>query len=205
MRKLHLVGQKFYDWLVIAPALPKKNETYWLCRCKCGKEIEVGGKNLRYGRSKSCGCATKEMHGRSYTIEYATFRGMVMRCTNPNNKNWHLYGGKGVKVEWKSFDSFHRDMGDRPSRLHSIDRINGDGNYSKTNCRWATAQEQARNMKVNRLITANGITHCLAKWAEITGISRNCIEKRIDLLGWSPHKALTTPVQVHVRHENLAL
>lgn len=194
MLKLDLSGQTFTNWLVLAPASPKKKETYWLCRCSCGKEISVASKALRRGMSKSCGCATKEMHGRSNTVEYAIFRSMIMRCRNPNFKDWHLYGGKGIKVEWETFDEFHRDMGDRPSSSHSIDRKNGNGPYSKENCRWATAQEQARNMSTNRLITADGVTHCLATWADITGLSRNCIEKRIDLLGWSVDEALTTPV-----------
>lgn len=195
MRKLDLSGQTFTNWLVLAPALPKKNETYWLCRCSCGKQVDVAGKALRRGMSKSCGCATKEMHGESDSVEYAIFRKMLHRCNNPANKDWHLYGGKGVRVEWISFGDFLRDMGRRPSSRHSIDRKNSNGPYSKDNCRWATSQEQARNTSVNRLITADGITHCLAEWADITGLSRNCIEKRIDLLGWTISDALLIPLR----------
>jgi hypothetical protein len=200
MRKILLSGQQIANWFVIGPAPSKKHETYWRCRCACGKEADICAKNLRYGKSRSCGCATKEMHGESHTVEYALFHSMRNRCNNPNSRDWHLYGGKGVKIEWETFAEFHRDLGDRPSPQHSIDRINGNGNYSKNNCRWATAREQARNMRTNRLITVDGITKCSAEWAESTGLSRECIEARIDKLKWSHYDAIRAPVQMRRKH-----
>jgi hypothetical protein len=196
MRRQDLYTRTFGLWTVLDSAPSVKNETYWRCRCQCGKIVNVGTKNLTTGRSKSCGCATKELHGGSKSIEYAIWRRIWDRCTNPNNKTWYLYGGRGIKVEWQSFADFLADMGPLPSPLHSIDRYpDQDGPYSKDNCRWATARQQARNMRVNRMITANGETMCLAAWAEKSGISRNVIEKRLDVLCWSSERAVTQPVR----------
>lgn len=196
MRRIDLSNSVFGDWTVLSAAPSNNGETYWFCRCACGKEIKVGTKNLTTGRSVSCGCRTKEFHGASDTVEYAIWRKMLNRCNSPTTQDWALYGGRGITVEWTSFSQFVADMGPRPSPLHSIDRFpDQNGPYSKANCRWATAQEQARNTRVNRLITAFGETLCLAAWAERTGISRNCIEKRLDLLNWTVEDALTRPVR----------
>lgn len=195
MRLINLSGLTFGQWTVISRAKPQNGETLWKCRCTCGKEAKVGAKNLRRGLSRSCGCASKEFHGESESIEYATWRRINQRCTNPNNRDWHLYGGRGIRVEWTSFSEFLADMGPRPSPKHSVDRIDPNGPYAGPNCRWATAKQQARNMRVNRLLSARGETRCLSEWAEVTGLSRSCIEKRIDNLGWSIEKALFTPLR----------
>ena len=88
-------------------------------------------------------------HGMFGTYIYRIWSEMIQRCGNPNNQHWGHYGGRGIKVcdEWKDFRSFYRDMGDRPSPKHSIDRVDNDGNYEPSNCRWATKSEQNRNQR----------------------------------------------------------
>lgn len=80
------------------------------------------------------------------------FHGMKKRCNNPNDKRYASYGGRGIKCDWDTAEEFIADMGMRPSRDHSIDRIDNDGPYSKDNCRWATRVEQMRNQHRNRAI-----------------------------------------------------
>lgn len=96
----------------------------------------------------------RKKHGRHGTPEYISWGGMIQRCTNPNYYQFRLYGGRGIKVcdEWlKSFSAFYDDMGERPEGT-SLDRIDSDGNYEPSNCRWATALEQSRNRRPS--------THC---------------------------------------------
>ena len=200
MRRQDLAGLTFHEWTVLtaAPSSPS-GDTAWLCRCSCGKEKAVFTKALQRAMSKSCGCQSgRTFHGGSNTAEYRTWHRIWHRCTNPNNPDWMLYGGRGIRVDrrWAEFPAFLADMGTRPSALHSLDRHpDQDGPYSPENCRWATPKMQARNMRVNRMISHSGETLCLSAWAERTGISRECIEKRIDNLGWSIEDALTRPVR----------
>jgi len=123
---------------------------------------------------------------------------MLDRCYDEKNSAFHLYGGRGITVcsRWrKSFEAFQRDMGPRPSRRHSVDRINTDGNYEPGNCRWATPKEQARNMRSNRILTAFGKSLCVAAWAEETGIPVGVLRDRIGKLGWETERALSTPAR----------
>lgn len=200
MRRQDLTGMKFNHWTVLRTAPSgTSGDTKWMCVCICGDEKAVFTKALQRGMSKSCGCQSgREFHNGSNTAEYATWRRIIQRCTNPNNEDWHLYGGRGIIVDprWSTFAAFLSDMGGRPSPQHSIDRYpDQDGPYSPDNCRWATAQMQARNMRANRMIEYNEETMCLSAWADRTGLSRNCIEKRIDVLGWSIEDALTRPLR----------
>lgn len=120
---------------------------------------------------------------------------MVDRCTNPNACEFKNYGGRGIVVcdSWRhSFPNFLSDMGHRPSRKHSIDRIDNSLGYCPENCRWATIVTQARNRRNNRILTHDGKSMCIAEWAEATGIRQANIVNRINNLGWSVERALTT-------------
>lgn len=133
---------------------------------------------------------------RTQPSEYRAWSCMITRCTNPNFKDWHLYGGRGIVVcdRWlRSFADFFADVGARPSRFHSIDRWpNGDGDYETGNVRWATASEQCRNFSRNRNIEFNGETLPMVAWSERTGLKREIIADRLNR-GWSIEKTLTTP------------
>lgn len=132
--------------------------TAWECICSCGKTKIVNQSNIRSGNSRSCGClraeqlgARSKRHGYASrgvkTREYLIWVSMMQRCYNPNNKNYHRYGGRGIKVcdEWREgFINFLYSMGEKP-KGKSLDRINNDGDYSPENCRWATQKEQCMN------------------------------------------------------------
>jgi len=117
---------------------------------------------------------------------------MIHRCENPAVWNFHLYGGRGIKVcaRWRgSLANFIADMGPRPSRFHTLDRIDANGDYEKGNCRWATAEEQARNRRSNRLVTFRGSRMTLAEACELTGVKYETAKKRLKS-GWDTERAL---------------
>lgn len=135
------------------------------------------------------------------TPEYNSWGAMIQRCTNPRHAEFHNYGGRGISVcaEWRGRGGFARflaHVGRKPSPRHSIDRVDVDECYEPGNVRWSTPMEQANNMRVNRLITANGRTQTLSEWARETGLSVVGILNRIDLRGWTEDAAVTTPRQV---------
>lgn len=162
MRRLDLTGQRFERWRVLRRARGREHgRSYWLCLCLCSRKRIVHGSSLVQGTSKSCGCLTRETthlrtykHGHSnpHTPTYRTWCDMRRRCTNPNRSDAYLYSARGIKFckRWNNFANFLADMGVRPGRGYSIDRINNDGNYEPSNCRWATAHEQRMNQRPRR-------------------------------------------------------
>ena len=126
---------------------------------------------------------------------------MLTRCENVRAANYHLYGAQGITVasEWHRFENFLADMGERPADT-TLDRIDGTGNYEPGNCRWATAKQQRRNQRPLRMLTFRGETRCCAEWADIVGLTRNTIYRRLDRLGWSVEKTLTTPIDKKKSH-----
>ena len=113
---------------------------------------------------------------------YSTWISMRNRCNNPNNPSWRRYGGRGIRVckEWDSFDQWLADMGPKPSKNHSIDRINNDGNYEPQNCKWATQREQLRNIEKNRRVTVDGVSYLAIEFAEIAGLKTDTIVVRAE-------------------------
>lgn len=173
-----------------------------LCACDCGKEVTVALKYVKSGHTRSCGCARvtnnyrlRYTHGQSHTDEHNIWQGMKQRCYNENVERYPNYGGRGITVcaEWlNDFQQFYRDMGPRPSKFHSIDRINNDGPYSPENCRWATVSQQQRNKRRTVFLTANGERRSLSEWAELRGFSHITFFKRYQA-GWSDEEIVNTP------------
>ncbi len=133
-------------------------------------------------------------HGMAGTPTYQVWKGMRMRCLNPNEAGYKNYGGRGIYIceRWNTFANFLADMGQRPDR-HSIDRIDNNGPYAPENCRWAISKVQSRNKRNNFLITHNGQTKTLQEWAEITGIHYGTLRSRIIDSKWNTEKAFARP------------
>lgn len=135
-------------------------------------------------------------HGLMDTPEYRAWTGMRRRCHNRRCAEWDNYGGRGIEVceRWDRFLNFLSDMGHRPSPQHSLDRIDMNGHYEPSNCRWATRSEQNQNTRKNRFIIHNGLSLTLSEWSRRTGFSPAVITTRLDS-GWSVERTLTDPVR----------
>lgn len=192
-----LRDQKFGRLTVIGKGEPRKGRSTWLCACECGTHVVIEHTNLNRTHTKSCGCWKREQqtrHGMHDSPEYHTWESMWYRCTNPNAKFWHIYGGKGVRVcdRWRDFPSFYDDMGPRPTLQHSIERVRSSGNYEPGNCKWATPTEQSNNTSRNIYIEHQGETLTTAQWARKLNLNVNTLRNRIKR-GWTLDRALVKP------------
>lgn len=172
----------------------------WLCRCDCGRSIRIMIGNLSRGNSRSCGCLKSELsairmttHGMSRLPENKIWKDMKLRCLNPKYRSYPRYGGRGITIcaRWlNDFSAFFADMGPRPSRNHTIERTDNNGNYEPENCIWDTRKRQARNKSSTRYITVCGKELCMADVAEQFGIPYGRLKARLDI-GWPIERAIT--------------
>ena len=175
----------------------------WECQCDCGNATIVRADHLRSGCSRSCGCLRREdqsirakTHGQRKTRLYKIWQGMWFRCENPNAKCYQNYGGRGIRVcdEWHRFEPFFDwAMVNGYQENLTIDRINNDGDYEPSNCRWADTFIQSNNKRSTRYLTFNGQRKSVGEWSLITGFSRQLIYDRVFKHGWSVEQALTLP------------
>lgn len=202
--KIQMIGRNFGRLKVIKEAgKTKDNHIKWLCLCACGGNTVVDGRDLRKGSTTSCGCysiekATERVvkfntkHGECYTRLYRIWNGIHDRCNRKNSKNYRHYGGRGIKVceEWNDYLAFKTWALTNGYEEHlTIDRINVDGNYEPTNCRWITKQEQQNNKRTNRYIMYNGLTLTVTQWNKKMGYKRGTIENRL-LMNWDVERAI---------------
>jgi len=151
---IDITGRRFSRWVVLSLyAKGAGAHATWVCQCDCGTRSVVDGVHLRRGKTRSCGCLrTEQLTTHGYTAGYtrSTYRiwdAMRQRCTNPNHSHYRRYGGRGISVchRWlHSFEDFLADMGPRPEG-YSIERINNDGNYEPSNCKWIPLADQQKN------------------------------------------------------------
>lgn len=207
-----LVGEIFDRWSVlrfVGYFIQTDNHPVaaWLCRCRCGKYGIRNGSILRIGATRSCGCLSKDCrigrlrHGETGTPLNKKWVSMISRCTRKSaGKSWEDYGGRGIKVcdRWLVYENFRDDMAPTYKPGLSLERIDNNGNYEPTNCRWATDKEQANNRRSNLLITFRGETLTSSQWQDRTGIKGGTIRKRLHD-GWSVELSLTTPTGLNGR------
>lgn len=170
-------------------------------KCKCGNEFTTLIASVKSKNTSTCGCNRnsrhknrEDYHGMSNTDEYHIWIGIKKRCYNTNAHAYKNYGDRGIFMseEWRNdFMAFYRDMGDRPSNKHSIERVKNDLGYSKDNCKWATSAEQSNNTRTNVFLELNGENLTVAQWSVKLGISRNNLYNRINL-GWTVEEILST-------------
>lgn len=184
----NISGNKYGKLTVISFAgLSLDKHATWLCKCDCGVEKIIRANKLKMGYTKSCGCLLGESHlesslKRKKSKEYRTWQHMKSRCHNPNTSGFENYGGRGIIVcaEWRnSYLTFLRDMGRSPSEYHSIDRIDNNGNYEPSNCKWATRSEQNSNTRRTRFIRYKGEEKTITQWSEELKINRTTLSRMI--------------------------
>lgn len=209
---IDLVGQHFGRLTVIKRAedyiSPKGiHKTMWVCECSCKDKniIITSGNRLKRGETTSCGCYAKESsiakntkHGDTNTRLYNIWSEMKKRCYNENAPKYKNYGGRRITVceEWlDDFVNFKKWAMENGYSDHlTIDRINNNGNYEPSNCRWATIEEQNNNRRSNKMITFSGETHNLKYWCETLSLPYSPIELRL-ARGWSVEDAFTIPIR----------
>jgi len=202
MRKaMDIIDQKFGRLIVIErdKTTPTKNrDSMWSCACDCGNTTTCRGRDLKKGATTSCGCFRKEFardkattHGESNTAEFKAWTNMRQRCFSKQNASFNGYGGRGITVcdRWSSYINFINDMGDKPTRRHSIERADNDGHYTPCNCYWALPIDQMNNTRFNRKVTHKGETLSVRQWERRLHVGRGTITSRLNR-GWSVERAL---------------
>ena len=197
--RVNLSGKNFGSLVVVSFSHRKNGKAHWRCTCECGNETIALGYNLSSGHTTSCGCRRYESnkaivtHGKSKTMAHATWRRMRQRCSNPNDAGYAEYGGRGIRVceRWNSFENFYADMGD-PPKGKSIDRINVDGDYEPSNCRWADDFTQGNNRRNVMRLTRDGVTMTISEWSKHLKLPRTTIVRRLEY-GWPLDRVLDPP------------
>lgn len=177
-----------------------------VCECQCGNRRIVALSQLRSGGTRSCGCLRREYvaaknkkHGEGSrtqrTPEYVVWKRMRQRCNDPGTHQWANYGGRGIKIDprWDDFATFLADVGRKPGRGYTIDRIDNDGDYAPGNVRWATAKEQSRNKRNTIHVLHAGQMVSLAGLAEQYALTYRQLYSRVKTRGWSIERAISTP------------
>lgn len=166
-----------------------------LCKCDCGKEKEIDLNSIKRGKSTSCGCFNKEFakqnstkHGMSmlYTgvkhPDYCIWTKLKSRCLNPKDKSYKHYGGRGIKIcdRWlNSFENFINDLGWRPSKKYSLERIDYNKDYCPENCKWILKSEQSKNSRRVKLVEYQGYFHCLTDLCKQLNLPYSTMRHRV--------------------------
>lgn len=175
-------NEVYGSWTTIERSV-RGNRSIWLCRCTCGDIKYVGHWNLVSGTSRSCWNCRFVTHGASQSPEYRTWTSMRHRCLYEHNKNYKNYGGRGIKIcdRWlNSFENFREDMGERPPGT-SLDRIDNEGGYDPSNCKWSTTAEQASNKRSNVRVEYEGQSYTLTQLALKLGIKKRTLSSRYEV------------------------
>lgn len=184
-----VVGQRF-GWLVTHLFLGKIGIRFWWeLKCDCGKTHRASETALKSGGVKSCGCRQHVRQKIAHTPEHDAWKMMMYRCHNPKSSGFKNYGSRGiiVDVRWRKFETFLKDMGPRPQGM-SLGRIDNDGNYEPSNCRWETLEQQNNNKRNSRYVTIHGEKKTVTQWANHFGIHPDTAWYRLSM-GQTPKEA----------------
>lgn len=187
-----IIGERFGRLVVVGYHHSNKyKSTWWLCKCDCGNEKIVYRGSLTSGDIISCGCYREEhkneygkKHGLVKTPLYSVWSGMIQRCTNTKANNYGRYGKRGIKIcsEWRSnFKAFYEwAMFNGYSAGLTIDRIDTNGDYEPSNCRWVDRKTQQNNRRNNHHFTYNGVTHTIAEWSKLLNVNPETLRYRVN-------------------------
>lgn len=176
----------------------------WQCQCECGAIRTAWHSELTRGRPMSCVCSQRETrsaaaatHHMTGSPEYRSWLAMRQRCAFPSHVHFKDYGGRGITWchRWDRFEAFYEDMGPRPSLRHSLDRIDNSLGYSKDNCRWATRVQQMNNTRSSRVVAYKGRSQTVMEWSREAGLPYGTLYARIHRFGWTPTRALESPIR----------
>ena len=199
------VGTKQYFLEIISyTERDEKSHRYFICKCDCGKELAIRVDQIIRKNQKSCGCYKYNLKtGCSYYRLYAVWKGMKARCYDINNERYKIYGEKGIKVcdEWKddfiSFYDWSIKNGYNQNAKYgecTIDRIDNNGDYEPSNCRWVSNLRQQRNTNRTVYFEYKGVTKPLIDWCEELNLPYNTIRARYARLG-QVERVLTQPIK----------
>lgn len=201
--KLNLTGMRFGNLIAIEPLESVHGNVIWRCKCDCGKETKVKATRIKSGHTKSCGCGRSKpvvehnfKHGLTHSRLFTIWNGMRGRCQDSKSISYPNYGARGISVcsEWTEFKIFYEwAISNGYADNLTIDRIDGNGNYEPTNCRWVTHTTQNNNRCNNRIIAFNNESHTLAEWARLTGVNYKVLHYRIQN-GWNLERAFSPKV-----------
>jgi hypothetical protein len=176
--KEDLTGRRFGRLVVLSFAEYRGDNAYWNVRCDCGVWKEVWHYSLIGQSARSCGCS-RVTHGLSAASEYTSWIIMRHRCLDDKHSDFEDYGGRGIKIcrRWMKLKNFISDMGPRPSSAHILDRIDDDGDFEPSNCRWVTRKERARRRRNTLRINVFGITFRIG---DLNSIPRGLTKRKAD-------------------------
>ena len=190
----NIAGKKFNKLTAISfDSVSNSGNHKWLFSCECGNKKVILKSHAKSGHTKSCGCYNSDLtikrntkHNNCKRIgrskAYSTWSSIKKRCYNFNQSNYERYGARGIKVcdKWvESFENFLEDMGEPPTAEHSIDRINNNGDYEPSNCKWSSVEEQANNKRNSIIITFNNKKQTLAQWCRELNLNYKSTYKKV--------------------------
>lgn len=213
MGLIDLTGKKFGRLFVVNRADSMNGHVRWLCKCDCGKECIVHGSSLKSGNTTSCGCYRIENAKKLYSGVrqndkhlYAVWNGIKQRCRNTNNRSYYNYGGRGIKIcdEWADNYEVFYNWAIRSGYKTGleIDRIDYNGDYCESNCRFVQKEIQANNKRNVVLYTINGITKSLPQWCREYHRDYYTVRQRVYKLGWNIEDALVLPKNTKNKNKN---
>lgn len=182
--KVNLSGLKFNKLTVIGFDKYIRTTAYWICECECGNKKSIQQTHLKSGKTKSCGCIKKKNANYFYETNerlYNIWKGVKARCLNKNKKRYSDYGGRGIKIceEWKNAENFIQWALENGYKDNlTLERINVNGNYEPSNCKWVTTKEQAKNKRNSKIVIYDNNEYCLSDIIERLNLENEKVKIR---------------------------